>query len=533
MKKRFVISEIFICILAVIAILIGVFYSSIASLFIKGVEPTILTDADVGKTFTFECIDNFIEADENSYLFDYGHEDGAGAFYYVKTPPNLCKRLELQCRKMIGTYEGKFQKADDDIRDIAISKLDEYYFKVSEISDKFEYTKEMQQEARESITDYYIEVVSINEDTSTVPRFIAYAIGAVLLLTFCIRIIAFGTQKPAWKIAVVFSGTVLIITTVLFSITFNKVRTMASVKNEDVGLYSMTFYGELKLDKLLSSDISTIEDFMKWIMKEQFYGFPITVDEDNFGCATFVCRNPDGDILMGRNFDYNDTDTVVIHTEPKGGYASYSLADLTVLGLGDYDIMPGSLRGRAYMMATPYMCLDGVNEAGLAVAILELETKELHQDNGKPDILIYPAIRVLLDKCANVDEAITLLNNYDMHTSIGVSYHLQIADKTGRAVVVEWLDGEMIVNEMCSATNSVLAPGNHFDEGDADNRNLTIMKTLENHNYVLSEDEARDLLETVSRNGFTEWSCVYNLNRFKVDVYMDTDYRTVYSFGEE
>lgn len=530
-KKCFVISEIIIGVVAVIVILLGTFYTSIVGLFTKADDPNVLNDADIGKTFTFECMDNFIDADENSFVLCYFDEDGEGYCYYVRTPSDLYKKFEARCMNVVGTYEGVFKEADEDTRNTVISKLDEFYFMLSDNMDDFDYSEEYQNAVHESVSNYYIEVVSINDTASVVPQYIAYVAGVVLLFVLFIRLIAFLRKTSTRKIATIIVGAVLVIVIVIVAITFDKVRTIASVKNEGDGIYSMTFYGDLKVDNLLESDISTTEELINWIIREQVYGLPLSVDEENFRCATFVCGNPDGDTLMGRNFDYSETDTVVIYTNPENGYASYSLADLTVLGIGEYGIQPESLMGRAYMMAAPYMCLDGMNEAGLAVGILELDIGETHQDDDKSDLLIYSAVRALLDKCANVDEAIDLLDNYDIHTSIGVTYHLQIADKSGRAVVVEWLDGQMYVNELSAATNSVLTPGEYFDEGDPDRRIVTIIDTLERNNYVLAEDEARDLLDMVSHHTYTEWSCIYNLDRFKVDVYIDTDYSKAYSFG--
>lgn len=146
-------------------------------------------------------------------------------------------------------------------------------------------------------------------------------------------------------------------------------------------------------------------------------------------------------------------------------------------------------------------------------------------------MLIYSAIRVLLNQCANVDEAVALLEEYDIHTDLKVMYHLQIADSSGRAVVVEWFDNQMVANELNAATNSVLTPGEHFDEGKPDDRLSMMQNTLKRNNNILSEEEARDLLKAVSKEDFTQWSCVYNLDRFEVTVYMDTYFDKGYSFG--
>lgn len=248
--------------------------------------------------------------------------------------------------------------------------------------------------------------------------------------------------------------------------------------------------------------------------------------------ATFKVNTPDGEVLVDGNFDYPETDTLMIYSAPKNGYASYSMADLEVMGIrpkhGSTD--PDSLVGRFMMLAAPYVACDGVNEAGLGVSTLELEIGEIHQDTGKPSLYIYTAIRVILDRCATVDEALTLLGSYDIHSHAGVRQHLFIADRSGRSVVVEWLDDKMYVNELDAVTNSVVTPGEHYDEC-ADWRLPVITAGLSENNGILMKEQARDLLGAVKNN--TEWSCVYDLNDFSVDLYVDEDYSKAYHYGEK
>jgi hypothetical protein len=234
---------------------------------------------------------------------------------------------------------------------------------------------------------------------------------------------------------------------------------------------------------------------------------------------------------MGRNFDFGETDTLMIHTKPKNGYESYALADLKVFGVGRSKgmIQPDSVPGKVIMLIAPYGVVDGINEAGLGAAVLELEIGETHMNTDKHDLCMYNAVRVLLDKCATVDEALTLLADQDIHTSTGVSYHLFIADKTGRSAVVEWLNEEMCVNELNAATNSVLTKGRYYNRG-ADKRLPEIRKELSGNNGILTKDQVKDLLSAVAQNN-TEWSCVYDLSDFSFDVYMDKDYMYAYHFG--
>lgn len=84
------------------------------------------------------------------------------------------------------------------------------------------------------------------------------------------------------------------------------------------------------------------------------------------------------------------------------------------------------MKRKIITLAAPYAPLDGVNEKGLAVAVLRIGDEPTNQDTGRTDITTTTAIRLMLDKAANVDEALELLAQYDMHSSAGSCYHFQL-----------------------------------------------------------------------------------------------------------
>ena len=46
----------------------------------------------------------------------------------------------------------------------------------------------------------------------------------------------------------------------------------------------------------------------------------------------------------------------------------------------------------------------------------------------------------------------------------------------------------------------------------------------------VTADKAMDILELAKQENLTEWSCVYNLDDFSVDICLDVNYDIVYSF---
>ena len=352
-----------------------------------------------------------------------------------------------------------------------------------------------------------------------------------------------ANSKRKKKLLIILSSVIiclmiLILTVILLLLLGKQIRSVASVEKVTDGLYQMTYYGDYKLDEMCTANVSTVQELESWLSKNIFWGYPISGNETYYGCSAFLAESPDGDYLLGRNYDYDKTETLILYTEPEDGYASYALADLDMLGVGGENDMTGeSLMGRISMLASPYTITEGMNEAGLGVAILELETEEIHQDNGKYDMLLCVAVRMILDKTANVEEAVLLLQEYDIHSFFGYPYHLFISDSTGRSVVVEWIDGQMEVIDADYVTNFQLSEGEDYLYGIGHDRYQIMENKFSETNGILTSEESMELLAEVQVpwNGEwdTEWSCVMNLTDFTVEVCIDQMYDKVYYFSRE
>ena len=104
-----------------------------------------------------------------------------------------------------------------------------------------------------------------------------------------------------------------------------------------------------------------------------------------------------------------------------------------------------------------FFALDGINEKGLAVADLMAGDEAVtHQDTGKPALTTTSAICYLLKNAATVDEALELLRGIDMNSDIGSAHHYAIADASGKSVVVEYVDNEIVVVDSPVVTNHYL-----------------------------------------------------------------------------
>ena len=261
-----------------------------------------------------------------------------------------------------------------------------------------------------------------------------------------------------------------------------------------------------------------------------------------FGCSTIAVQSPEGDALFGRNFDWENCEAMVVESHPENGYASLSTVNMDFITQN----VGGGMVGMALnldevkTLAALYAPLDGMNEAGLAVSVNMIQdSAAIEQNTEKPDITTTTAIRLLLDKAGNVEEALELLGQYDLHGSMGMMIHFAIADSTGRSVAVEYVDNEMIVIETPVLTNFYLAEGEKQGIGteQSHERYDILMNQLE-ETPQMGMEEVRDALDSVSKDNFgefesTEWSIVMNLSAGEARYYHRENYNQNYTFRLE
>ena len=259
---------------------------------------------------------------------------------------------------------------------------------------------------------------------------------------------------------------------VVFILLFQRnIRTAASVKKLEDGLYSMVYKGDYRFNDFLeqggASDDLAVAEF---VIQDVFHGLlPIDLRGGTFSCSTISAETPEGDAVFGRNFDWGTCTALIVQTSPAEGYDSVSTVNMDFLNLG-LD-MPEEMQMRLLSAAAPFAPMDGMNEKGLCVAVLMIQDSPgFHQDTGKPDLTTTTAVRLLLDQATDVEEAVELLARYDMHASAGMMVHFALADAEGHSVVVEYIDNEMAVTETPVVTNYYLTPGEKYGIGTEESK---------------------------------------------------------------
>lgn len=223
---------------------------------------------------------------------------------------------------------------------------------------------------------------------------------------------------------------------------------------------------------------------------------------------------------------------MIVHTVPDSGYESISTCNLDFLGFGE-GWKPEGMQNQYMALAAIYVPLDGMNEKGLCVAdLISGDDAETHQDFGNPDLTTVSAIRLLLDQAASVEEAVALLSQYDMNSSIGTSHHLAVSDAEGRSVVIEYIDNEMVVTDTPAVTNHYLSPGEKFGVGNEEShkRYDTLLEIRQQADGVMEPDELKSCMEQVSYEDETQWSIVYDKKNLTIDFYWRRQYDKPYHY---
>lgn len=241
---------------------------------------------------------------------------------------------------------------------------------------------------------------------------------------------------------------------------FSRFKTIASLEKvtdyeDGYDLYTMTVKYDYDLDKVINSGYTDMQGLTDAIVKDSLPLLPVSIEVPSYGCSAFRTTTAEGDVLMGRNYDFKlDTSALMLICEPKDGYRSISFAALNNI---DADQATSSLSKKMACLTAPYACLDGVNEKGVSVAVLTLPSEPTMHDTGKPKLATSLLIRLVLDRAATTDEAIELIKQYDIFSSNGRDYHFVINDASGNCVAVEFdcesESREMVVTPTEAITN--------------------------------------------------------------------------------
>ena len=315
-------------------------------------------------------------------------------------------------------------------------------------------------------------------------------------------------------------------------------------------LYNLDYRNDYQLDKILRADVRGLKEFVTYAGTHLLSTGKVLANYKKLktGCSAFVCSAPNGDVLFARNFDFTSdgpAPVIICNTTPKEGYRSVSLISMSLLKYPKGSMSDGHT-DVSILATAPYLLMDGMNEKGLAICVLYLDPEDTtthvwyggteQYDYRKHDIMTTTAMRLVLDRAATVEEALSLLNQYNMFANEKhpqSSYHFLIADKTGQYVVLEYIpqQGKWVMAPVPSnlVTNFYVHP-QLYGIGHGHDRFLKVQRVLQAQNNILSDQDAMQVLESVSqlptaaKTSNTQWSVVYNLTQGTYSICVGRDY---------
>jgi hypothetical protein len=346
------------------------------------------------------------------------------------------------------------------------------------------------------------------------------------------------------------------------------IRSIQSVEGNPY-LYKMEYKASYDLDDVIANDIDENAELLSYVIGRVGKGLPLKIgssqvaDENGntqtFNCTSFQATKADGDgFWYGRNYDYFKNPTMVTISHPKKGYASIACSDMSHFGYS-LEKLPDAFMKKLNCLAAIYAPVDGINEKGLCTSIMALPKQASQQDTDKHDVGTTIIMRLWLDRCATVDEALALLETVDVRhdAAVGSGYHYMVADANGDCAVVEF-DKEngwktMIVRKE-EGTNSMLVTNHLLSEkyyttepdpavGNPHSRSWWRYETagayLQEHDGTLTLDQAQECLSLVHwkdlqwENGTvedTQYSNVYDEKNIVLYLRNWNDYETTHQF---
>lgn len=255
-------------------------------------------------------------------------------------------------------------------------------------------------------------------------------------------------------------------------------------------------------------------------------------------CTTFLI-NHNGQILFGRNYDWV-SDAGMVCTNLKGlSKTSMKTPDggSTITWISQY----GSITFNQYGKEFP---TGGMNEKGLVVELMWLDGTQYPQPDTRPSVGVLQWIQYQLDNCTSIDEVIATDKKIRISATGTTPLHYLVADASGQAATIEFLNGKMVVHKGKDLSFPVLT-NTTYDQSvrtynntkggngsaNPDNSQERFTKACNMLQELKSAKKdypvvnyAFDMLGEVSQGSFTKWSIVYDItnksihfktNRFK------------------
>ncbi len=334
------------------------------------------------------------------------------------------------------------------------------------------------------------------------------------------------------NVVLVFLSLILVSICIICISFYNEILTISSIKKiNGVPVYEMNYKGDFSFNKYLKTGSANYGEYADFMNTNLLNGIP-KFYYDKFQCSTFFARTPEGDYIMGRNFDTEVSIPFVLKTNSKNSLKTIGMADLRNLGWNNTNLV-----SKMTALSAPYYTFDGMNENGVAVASMSVPFGSRSDiDENKITLYDYSVIRLTLENAENVDDAIEQLSQYNVKMEHTYPSHYMIADGAGNCAVIDYIDGSMKVirkEDNYQIATNMLTYNNEKHQGYSAERYQNFEKVLSEKSGVISIEDALELLIENTVPGDEQWSTVYNLTDKTMSVKFYGDYENTYTYEIE
>lgn len=249
-----------------------------------------------------------------------------------------------------------------------------------------------------------------------------------------------------------------------------------------------------------------------------------------FPCTTF-CINTDSELVFGKNYDWSISFGYVFVNKKNVDKIAFISKGTPAKWQSKYGSVTFNQFGREFPSG-------GMNEAGLVIELMWLEGTKYPEADDRPIVGgTLSWIQYQLDNSQSVEEVIASDKNIRISQN-SVPIHYLVADKSGKCLSVEFIDGKMVYHT--EQTMPVKTLTNHTYEESVEflkrhegfggnepvkNEKSSLGRFVTACNMVkaylpgqgkTAVDYGFEILKTVDQGDYTKWTIIYDIKNSTV-----------------
>jgi penicillin V acylase-like amidase (Ntn superfamily) len=249
----------------------------------------------------------------------------------------------------------------------------------------------------------------------------------------------------------------------------------------------------------------------------------------SFACSTFLLSK-DGRHIFGRNLDWVTSNGMVMVNSRGVSKTSFMPGGVKTIS---WIARHGSITFNQFGKEFPY---GGMNERGLVVELMWLNGTTYPAPDNRAALNELQWIQYQLDNCATIEEVIASDKTIRITNTETTPLHYLIADSTGKAATIEFINGKMVAhkgkelsypvltntvyNEAVQRYDKEKGNGNVNYDDNSVKRFATACNMIRQFNTGTTTQDPIDysfsILNKVSQGSYTKWSIVYDITKREV-----------------